>query len=60
MILKSLFKKFYTEFDNWTNESSGWIVQSNKSQYFNISAYRPLVGTSYKKLPAKLRSSKKD
>ena len=58
--LEKSFQEILYRIDNWANESSGWIVQSIKSQYFNISTYRPLVGTSYTKLPAKLRSSKKD
>ena len=27
--------------DFWTNEGSGWIVESIESQYINISTYRP-------------------
>ena len=45
--------------DNWINEGSGWIVELIESQYINISTYRPLSGSSYVKLPAELRSSKK-
>ena len=45
---------------NWKNESSGQILDSIKSQYMNISAYRSLIGSSYVKLPAELRSLKKD
>ena len=45
--------------DNWINEGSGWIVELIESQYINISTYRPLSGSSYIKLPVKLRSSKK-
>ena len=41
------------------NEGSGWIVEAIKSQYINISTYRPLIGSSYVKLPVELRSSKK-
>ena len=33
--------------DVWINEQSGWIVESIKSQYINISTYRPLSGSSY-------------
>ena len=42
--------------DNWINEWSGRTVES---QYINISTYRPLLGSSYVKLPAELRSPKK-
>ena len=30
-----------------------------ESQYINVSTYRPLLGSSYVKLPAKLRSLKR-
>ena len=33
--------------DNWVNEGPGWIIELIKSQYINISTYRPLSGTSY-------------
>ena len=58
--LEKSFQEILYRIDNWINESSGWYVESIKSQYFNISTYRPLIGTLYIKLPAKLRSSKKD
>ena len=45
--------------DNWINEGSGWMVESIKSQYINISTFTPLIGSSYIKLPLKLRSPKK-
>ena len=43
----------------WINEGSSWIVESIKSQYINISTYRPLSGNSYISLPVELRSPKK-
>ena len=43
---------------NWTNEGSGWIVELLKSQYINISSYRPLLQSFYIKLPADSRSPK--
>ena len=46
--------------DNWTNEGSGWIVVLIKSQYINISTFRPLLGSPYIKLLAELRRPKKD
>ena len=45
--------------DNWINEGSGWSVELMESQYINVSTYRPLLGSSYVKLPAKLRSLKR-
>ena len=38
--------------DHWINESFGWIAESVKSQYINILTLRPLMGSSYIKLPA--------
>ena len=46
--------------DNWINEGSGLIIELMKSQYINISTSRPLSGSSHVKLPAKLRSSKRE
>ena len=43
----------------WINEGSGWIDESIKSQYINISIYQPLSGSSYMNLNTELRSSKK-
>ena len=40
--------------DAWINERSGWIVESVESQYINISAYRPLLGSSYTNLSIEL------
>ena len=45
--------------DNWINEGSGWVVELAESQYINNSTYRPLLGSSYVKLPTKLRIPKK-
>ena len=45
--------------DNWINEGSGLIVELIKSQYINISTYRPLSGSSHIKLPVELKSPKK-
>ena len=56
--------KFFQEtlhmIDNWINKGSGWIVESIQSKYISISTYRPLSGVSYVKLPAELRSPKKE
>ena len=57
--LKTAFQEILYMTDNWINEGSGWIVELIESQYINISTYRPLSGSSYVKLPAELRSSKK-
>ena len=42
--------------DNCLNEESCWIIELIKSQYINISTYRPLLGRSYIDLPVELKS----
>ena len=41
------------------NNASVWNVESVKSQYINISAYRPLSESFYMDLPVELRSPRK-
>ena len=57
--LENAFQKILCKIDNWINERSSWIVELIESQCMNISTYRPLSGSSYVKLPAELKSSKK-
>ena len=57
--LDKSFQEILYRIDNWINEGSGWIVETIKSQYINISTFRPLSGSSYVKLPAELRNLKK-
>ena len=57
--IENYFQEISHLIDNWTNERSTWIAESIKSQYINISIYRPLSGRSYVKLPAELRSPRK-
>ena len=45
--------------DVWINNGSGWSVESIKSQYINISTYKPLAGSSYMDLPVELKSPRK-
>ena len=45
--LKNSFQEILYMIDNWINEGSGWIIELTESQYINISAYRPLSGSSY-------------
>ena len=49
--LHKSFQEILYRIDNWINKSSGWVVETIKSQYINISTYRPLIGSSYIKLP---------
>ena len=39
--------------------SPGWVVEQIKFQHINTSTVRPLIGSSYIKLPAELRNPKK-
>ena len=57
--LENGFQEMLHRIDNWINEGSGWIIELIESRHINISTYRPLSGSSYIKLPAELRSSKK-
>ena len=57
--LRKSFQEILYRIDNWINESSGWIVESIKSRYINISTFKPLVGSSYIKLPAELKNPRK-
>ena len=58
--LENAFQEILYRIDNWINEGSGLIVELIKSQYINISTYRPLSGSPYVKLPAELKSPKKE
>ena len=57
--LDKSFQEILDRTDNGINEGSGWIVETIKSQYINISTYTPLTGSSYVKLHLQLRSPKK-
>ena len=57
--LDKSFQEILYRIDNWINEGSGCIVESIRSQYINISTYRPFSGSSYIKLPVELRNPKK-
>ena len=57
--LENAFQEILYMIDNWINEGSGWIIELIESQYINISAYRPLSGSSYMNLPVGLRSPRK-
>ena len=57
--LDKSFQEILYRIDAWINKGSGWIVESIDSQYINILAYKPLVGSSYIDLPIELRSPRK-
>ena len=58
-ILENALQEILYMTDNSVNEESGWIIELIESQHIKVSTYRPLSGSSYMKLPAELRSSKK-
>ena len=45
--------------DKWVSEGLGWVIDRIDSHYINVTTYQPLQGSSYIKLPVKLRNSKK-
>ena len=45
--------------DKWVSEGSGWVIDRIDSHYLNVTPYKPLSGSSYIKLPAKLGNSRK-
>ena len=49
--LENSFQKILYMIDVWIINGSGWNVESIKSQYINISTYRPLSGSFYIDLP---------
>ena len=53
------FEQILYMIDVWINNRSVWIIELIESQYINISAYRPLSGSSYIDLPVELRSLRK-
>ena len=54
--LENAFQEILYMIDNCLNEESCWIIELIKSQYINISTYRPLLGRSYIDLPVELKS----
>ena len=53
--LDNAFQEILCKIDNWINEVFGWIFELIDSRYINISAYRPVSGSSYVKLLVKLK-----
>ena len=45
--------------DKWVSEGSGWVIDRIDSHYLNVTLYKPLNGSNYIKLPAKLGNSRK-
>ena len=59
-MLDKSFQEILYRIDNWINEGSGWMDESVDTEYVNISIYSPLSGSTYLKLPRKLKKSMKD
>ena len=57
--LENASQEILFRIDNWINEGSGCIIELIESQYINISAYSPLSGSCYIKLPVELKCPKK-
>ena len=55
-MLNKSFQEVLYRIDNWINKGSGWIIESIEAQYVNISVYSPLSGSTYIKLPDKLKN----
>ena len=45
--LDKSFQEILYRIDNWINKGSGWIIESIDGEYVNISAYNPLIGSTY-------------
>ena len=58
--LDKSFQEILYRIDNWSNEGSGWIVESIKSQRIDVSSFRPLMGRYCIKLPAELKNPRKE
>ena len=58
--LENAFQGILYRIYNWINEGSGWIVELIEPEYIEISTYQLSSGSSYIRLPAKLKIPKKD
>ena len=45
--LDKSFQEILYRIDNWINKGSGWIIELIDDEYVNISAYNPLIGSTY-------------
>ena len=55
-ILDKSFQKLLYRINDWINEGSGWVIESRDVEYVNISDFIPLSGSTYIKLPHRLRN----
>ena len=56
--LDKSFQEILYRIDNWINKGSGWIIESIDGEYVNISAYSPLIGSTYIELSSGLKKLK--
>ena len=56
-MLDKSFQEILCRIDNLINERSCWMIESVDAEYVNISIYSPLSGSTYIKLPNKLKYS---
>ena len=57
--LGKYFQEILYSIEAWINKGSGRITESIKSQYINISTYKPLLWSSYIKLSTELDHPRK-
>ena len=57
--LDSSFQEIFVEDRSLIKEGSSWIIESIVAEYMNIFIYSPLSGSSYIKLPGRLKNSTK-
>ena len=53
------FNELINRIGQWTNESSGWIIDKVEGLYINTANYERLLGSSYMPLPKELNNSMK-
>ena len=56
-VLDKSFQEILYRIDNLINKGSGWVIESIETEYVNVSIFSPLSGSSYIKLPCRLRNS---
>ena len=57
--LDQSFQEILYRIGDWINEGSGRITEEIQNQYLNVSAYNPLIGSTYTELPNELKHSRK-
>ena len=57
--VENIFQEVLYRIDNWTNEGSGWKIESIEAEYVNITIYSPLPESTSIELPHKLKHSMK-